>query len=199
MITDLNQLDLDKKYTYADYLTWQFDERVELIRGKIFKMSPAPNRFHQEISSELLFIIGNYLQKKSCRVYHAPFDVRLPLPPNKQKSTKINTVVQPDICVICDLSKLDVQGCNGAPDWIIEILSPATSQKDLTEKFDIYQHAGVQEYWVVYPFEKIIAPYRLDKNGRYQLLRTNPFVIGEKIPVGVFSDFEIDLKKVFSA
>ena len=92
-------------------------------------------------------------------MYHAHFDVRLPLPATKQTPKKIDTVVQPDICVVCDLSKLDDQGCNGAPDWILEILSPATSKKDLTEKFDIYQNAGVQEYWVVYPFEKIISAF----------------------------------------
>ena len=141
--------------------------------------------------------IGKYLQKKTCKIYHAPFDVRLPLPLKKQKSNKIDTVVQPDICVICDLTKLDTQGCNGAPDWIIEILSPATSKKDLTEKFDIYQNAGVQEYWVVYPFEKIIASYRLDDNGKYQPLRVNPFAQGEKIPVGIFSDLMVDLEEVF--
>lgn len=197
MITDINQLDLDKKYTYADYLTWQFDEMVELIRGKVFRMSATPNRRHQEISSGLLLSIGKFLEGKPCRVYHAPFDVRLPLPLQKQKSNKIDTVVQPDISVICDLSKLDDQGCNGAPDWVLEILSPATSKKDLTEKFDIYQHAGVQEYWVVYPFEQIVMPYLLDHHGKYQPLRANPFVKGEKIPVGVFDGFEVNLEEVF--
>ena len=199
MITDINQLDLNKKYTYADYLTWQFDEMVELIRGRVFRMSPAPSRYHQEISSQLHIIIGSYLRKKSCKVYHAPFDVRLPLPVKKQTSNKIDTVVQPDICVVCDLTKLDTQGCNGAPDWIIEILSPATSKKDLTEKFDIYQHAGVQEYWVVYPFEKTVSVFQLDSTGAYQLARINPFVEGEMVPVGVFGDdaFLVDLGEVF--
>ena len=197
MITDINQLDLNKKYTYADYLTWQFDEMVELIRGKVFRMSPAPNRYHQEISSQLHIIIGSYLRKKPCKVYHAPFDVRLPLPAKQQTPNKIDTVVQPDICVVCDLTKLDVQGCIGAPDWIIEILSPATSKKDLTEKFDIYQHAGVQEYWVVYPFEKTVSVFQLDPTGTYQLARITPFVEGEMVPVGVFEGFEVDLGEVF--
>ena len=196
MITDINQLDLTKKYTYADYLTWQFDEMVELIRGKVFRMSPAPNRRHQEISSQLHILIGSFLRKNPCQIFAAPFDVRLPLPPQKQKSNKIDTVVQPDITVVCDLSKLDDQGCNGAPDWVIEILSPATSKKDLTEKFDIYQHAGVREYWVVYPFEQIVSIFQLDESGKYQLIRT-PFVKGEKIPSGIFSDLEIDLDEVF--
>ncbi len=197
MITDINQLDLTKKYTYADYLTWQFEEMVELIRGKVFRMSPAPNRFHQEVSSELHLIIGTYLRKKKCKVYHAPFDVRLPLPPTQQKKKKIDTVIQPDISIICDLSKLDIQGCNGAPDWIIEILSKGTAQKDLKDKFEIYQHAGVREYWIVHPTEGTVLPYRLDETGKYQLFRQTPFTQEEVVPVGVFPGFEVDLGVVF--
>ncbi|MFT5165637.1 MAG: Uma2 family endonuclease [Saprospiraceae bacterium] len=197
MITDINQLDLSKRYTYADYLTWQFDDMVELIGGKIFKMSPAPSRMHQEVSSNLSGIIWSYLKKRPCKIFSAPFDVRLPLPPDQQKKQKIDTVVQPDICVICDIKKLDDHGCNGAPDWVIEILSPKTSQKDLTEKFDIYQHAGVREYWVVHPSECTVIPYRMDSEGQYQLLRKTPFVKGENVPVGVFSDLNISLNEVF--
>jgi len=197
MITDINQLDLNKRYTYADYLTWQFDDVVELIRGKIFKMSPAPSRLHQETSSNLHLIIGSYLRQKSCKLYHAPFDVRLPLPPNQQSSNNIDTVVQPDICVVCDLDKLDDQGCNGAPDWVIEILSPSTSKKDLTEKYDIYQNAGVREYWIVHPNDQTVIPYRLDANGQYQLLRNTPFAKAESIPVGVFPDLVVELEEVF--
>jgi Uma2 family endonuclease len=146
MITSIDQLDLSRSYTYADYLTWQFDERVELIRGKVVRMSTAPSTSHQACSGNPHLIIGTYLRKQACKVFYAPFDVRLPLPPENPSNNKIDTIVQPDISVICDLSKLDAQGCQGAPDWIIEILSPATSQKDLTDKFDLYQHAGVQEY-----------------------------------------------------
>jgi len=174
MVTKLEDLDLSKQYTYADYLTWQFDDMVELIRGKIIKMSPAPNLAHQAASSNLQGIIWNFLKKNPCQVFAAPFDVRLPLPPKNQKGNKIDTVVQPDICVICDASKLDTQGCNGAPDWIIEILSPVTSKKDLTDKYEIYQNAGVKEYWVVYPSEQIIAPYLLDDSNIYQ-----PVEVGE--------------------
>lgn len=197
MITDINQLDLTKKYTYADYLTWQFDEMVELIRGRIVRMSPAPNLSHQETSSNLHIIIGQHLWKKPCKIYSAPFDVRLPLPLEKQTPNKIDTVVQPDISIICDLSKLDTQGCNGAPDWIIEILSPATSKKDLTEKFDIYQNAGVREYWVVHPTDGTAIPYRLDDQSTFQPIRNTPFAKGEKVPVGVFEGFEVDLDEVF--
>ena len=197
MITDINQLDLDKRYTYADYLTWQFDEMVELIRGKVFRMSPAPSTGHQAISRNLTMQIGEYLEDKPCQFFYAPFDVRLPLPPAKRSASKIDTVVQPDICIICDPSKIDDQGCNGAPNWIIEILSKGTAHKDLNEKFELYQHAGVQEYWVVHPSEQTVIPYRLDSEGQYQLIRKTPFVREEKIEVGVFPDFEMDLSVVF--
>jgi len=197
MITSIDQLDLNKRYTYADYLTWQLDEMVELIRGKVFKMSPAPGRIHQEISGALFLAIGNFLHKKNCKVYHAPFDVRLPLPLNQQKEEKVDTIVQPDICVVCDLSKLDSRGCNGAPDWVIEILSPATLKKDLNEKYEIYQHAGVQEYWIVHPADGTVIPYRLDQHGVYQLIKNTPFGKGEKIASGIFENFEMDLEEVF--
>lgn len=199
MVKDINQLDLNKQYTYKDYLSWEFDEMVELIRGKIFKMSPAPSRLHQEISGATFTIISNFLNKKTCRVYHALFDVRLHLPIEMQNKQAASTVVQPDICVVCDRSKLDDQGCNGAPDWIIEILSPATSKKDLTDKYEIYQHAGVKEYWIVHPTDATVLSYRLDDNGHYQLLRNTPFSKEEVIPVGIFPDFEVNLEDVFDS
>ena len=197
MITDINQLDLSKRYTYADYLTWQFDEMVELIRGRVFRMSPAPNTSHQSISGELYFQIRQFLNPNTCRVFHAPFDVRLALPKKRQTANKIDTVVQPDLCIICDPSKIDERGCNGAPDWIIEILSASTATKDLTEKFDLYQHAGVKEYWIVHPNEQTIIPYQLDHKGVYQLLRKTPFTREEKIPVGVLQAFELNLGEIF--
>ncbi len=197
MITDINQLDFDKKYSYADYLTWHFDEMVELIKGKIYRMSPAPNRFHQEVSANLHGLIWSYLRKNPCQAFSAPFDVRLPLPIEKQSNDKIDTVVQPDISVICDIDKLDNQGCNGAPDWIIEILSKATSKKDLNEKFDLYENAGVKEYWIVHPHEATILVYRLDENGKYQALQQKPYVKGNQIPVGIFPNFYLDADEIF--
>lgn len=197
MLTDITQLDPNKRYTYADYLTWQFDEMVELIRGKVFRMSPAPGLSHQRVSGALHIQIGSYLSSKDCQIIAAPFDVRLPLPQHRQRPNKIDTVVQPDLCIVCDPAKLDERGCNGAPDWIIEILSPATSQKDLNDKFEIYQFAGVREYWVAHPHEGTLLIYRLDENGRYQLLRQTPFTKGEKAPVFVFPGFEVDLDEVF--
>ena len=197
MIKDINQLDLKKRYTYADYLTWQFDEMVELIKGKIYKMSPAPGRRHQEVAMSLQAMIWNYLQKKKCQVFPAPFDVRLPLPPDQVTEDKINTVVQPDISIICDLSKLDDKGCNGAPDWIIEILSPGTSKKDYNEKFDLYQHAGVKEYWIVHPIDETVLSYTLNTEGLYEMARVKPFTKGEKVESYVLEGLKIDLEEVF--
>lgn len=197
MITDIKKLDLNKRYTYADYLTWEFTEMVELIRGKVFRMSPAPNTQHQRISRKLVKVIERHLEGKSCELFYAPFDVRLPLPEGQQTSDKIDTVVQPDVCVICDPSKIDKQGCNGAPDWIIEILSKGTAHKDLTEKFDLYEHAGVREYWIVRPYEQSVSPFVLDDSGVYQPIRNTPFVHREKVPVSVFQGFEVDLLGLF--
>ena len=197
MITDINELDFSRRYTYADYLTWQFDDVVELIRGKVFRMSPAPSTSHQLLSGNLFSIIHQYLKGKPCQAFAAPFDVRLPLPPAQQTADEVDTVVQPDISIICDLKKLDERGCQGAPDWIIEILSKSTASKDLNEKYELYQHAGVQEYWVAHPHEGTLLIYCLDDSGHYQLLRQTPFVKEEKAPVGVFSGFEVDLGEVF--
>ena len=145
MITDISQLDPNGTYTYADYLKWQFDEWVELIRGKIHRMSPAPRRAHQLAVSHLLVDIGLHLKGQRCEIYTAPFDVRLPVR-NERKPNQLHTVVQPDICIICDISKLDDAGCLGAPDWVIEITSPRTVKNDFNEKFNLYEESDVREY-----------------------------------------------------
>ncbi len=142
MITDINQLDLTIQYTYADYLTWQFEDRVELIRGVISKMSPAPMRLHQEVLGNLFVQIYRFCENHPFKVYAAPFDVRVI---NKRKpinNQSILSVVQPDITVICELNKLDDRGCLGSPDWIIEILSPGNSKKEMKEKYSLYEENG---------------------------------------------------------
>lgn len=154
-------------YTYADYLQWKFEEQVELIRGKIFKMSPAPAPRHQQISISLSSEIYNFLKKKSCKVFTAPFDVRLPVK-NKKKDNEITSVVQPDICVICDETKIDGRGCLGAPDLIIEILSPGNTEKEVKLKFELYEEAQVREYWVAYPSEENVAVFVLNENNKYE-------------------------------
>ena len=157
--------DSSLEYTYADYLKWKFEERVELIRGKIMKMT-APNRKHQDVSRELMHTITSFLKDKTCKAYSAPFDVRLPLT-NKSTNEEIITVVQPDLCIICDASKLDDKGCIGAPDLVVEILSPGNSKKEIRLKYEVYEEAGVKEYWIINPVEENIAALLLNKEGKF--------------------------------
>lgn len=152
-------------YTYADYLQWKIEERIELFKGKILKLS-APNRVHQQVSGALYFKIYQFLKGKKCKVYAAPFDVRLPIQ-NKKKDDEVTTVVQPDICVICDETKLDDRGCCGAPDLVIEILSPGNSRKEVRLKFDIYEEAGVLEYWLINPVEQNLIAYTVNELAKF--------------------------------
>ncbi|MBS9773650.1 MAG: Uma2 family endonuclease [Tenacibaculum sp.] len=190
-ITDINQLDLNKIYSYADYLLWKFEERIELLKGKIFKMSPAPNVKHQSISINLLGGLLPLFKNKSCKLFHAPFDVRLAT--KNEKNEDIFTVVQPDICIICDESKLDDKGCIGAPDLVIEILSPGNSKKEMKNKFELYEEAGVKEYWVVHPLDENILVYTLN-NGMYV---TSKPIIDDFIPSKLFPNFKIHTNDIF--
>ena len=194
VITNIKQLDLKGSYTYADYLLWQFKERVELIKGKIFKMSPAPGSFHQEISFELSGILYNFFKKKPCKVYVAPFDVRLINFKESNHDNQIITVVQPDLCVICDTSKIDERGCVGAPDLIIEILSPGNSKKEMDIKFDLYEENGVLEYWMVNPTEKTIAIFVLQE-GKYMGLK--PVIEDSTLQSPTFQELKFKVKKIF--
>jgi Uma2 family endonuclease len=194
IITNIKQLDLKASYTYADYLMWQFKERVELIKGKIFKMSPAPSSFHQDISGNLFFELRNFINKGSCKLYAAPFDVRLI---NFKESTadyQITTVVQPDLCVICDRSKIDEKGCIGAPDLIIEILSLGNSKKEMDIKYDLYEENGVLEYWIVNPSEKTIAIFVL-QNEKY--IGIKPLILDSKLQSPTFSNLKFAVKNIF--
>ncbi|GAB4334624.1 MAG: Uma2 family endonuclease [Flammeovirgaceae bacterium] len=188
---NITDLDTSKIYTYADYLTWDFLERVELIKGKVWKMSPAPSRKHQQISREISRFLSMYFHGKKCEFYVAPFDVRLP----KKGENEVYTVVQPDICIICDSSKLDEQGCIGAPDLIMEILSPGNSKKEMRDKFEVYEDAGVKEYWIINPLDKNILVYLLNEKGKFIGLK--PFTEDMKVSPFLFPDLEIDLKEVF--
>ena len=193
MITSIDQLDLNARYTYADYLKWQLEEYVELIRGKIFRMA-APSRIHQDISMNFSKIIALYLENSSFKVYAAPFDVRLPHFSEKENK-QILTVVQPDICVICDKSKLDKKGCLGAPDLIVEILSLGNSAKEMKDKFNIYEESGVKEYWMIYPDEKSILRYILNDAGKY--IGTQPLIESDILTTPILDGLEIKLKDVF--
>jgi len=190
----LAELDLNKVYTYADYLTWDFKERVELIMGKIFKMSPAPASRHQKLSMDISGQLWNHLRKSKCRVYTAPFDVRLPKKSTDEKD--IVSVVQPDISVICDESKVDAKGCLGPPDIVVEILSPGNNALELNNKFDLYQEAGVKEYWIVSPQDNTFQVNTL-KDGRYvssPLLTVGKIVTSTSLP-----GFSMDLGELFSS
>lgn len=159
-ITDISQLDLNKQYSYADYLTWWFEDRVELIKGYIKKMS-APLDVHQRVAGNLFGSFHSFLRKQPCQVRIAPYDVRLTRSMNDKD---ITTVVQPDICVICNPEIIDKRGCNGPPDMIIEVLSPSNSKRDVREKFDVYEEEGVKEYWIVDAESKIISVFLLENN-----------------------------------
>lgn len=197
MVTNLSQLDTKKKYSYADYLTWWFDERVELIKGKIFKMSPAPSSSHQRISFELARNMGNFLKGKECKAFSAPFDVRLPDSKKSTSDKTIFTVVQPDLCVICDPQKIDERGCIGSPDWIIEILSNANTKHELQTKFALYEENKVKEYWVVSPFTKSVQVFDYDTSKTKYEFRKN-YAEDDKVPVGIFKNFKINLDEVFA-
>ena len=197
IITDINQLDLNGTYTYSDYLKWHFTEIVELIKGRVHRMSPAPVRYHQDISREIERPIFNFFYKKSCKVYSAPFDVRF-AKNGEEGYDAIYTVVQPDICVICDPKKLDEKGCLGAPDWIIEITSPSTAKKDLNEKFNLYESSGVKEYWIVFPKDRYIMVYLLNDKGMYELVGN--FENNKETPLiksSLFPDLELIMDDIF--
>ena len=184
----------DELFTYGDYLKWDDDERWELIDGVAYNMTPAPVRFHQQVSGDLFRQFANFFLNTSCKAYPAPFDVRLP--ETGESDEAIRTVVQPDISVVCDASKLDVQGCKGSPDLIVEVLSPATARKDSKEKFLRYERAGVREYWIADPAGRTVTVFKLSEEGLFG----RPDVYGEeeKIKVGIFDGLEIELQTVFS-
>jgi len=188
-------LDLNKRYTYADYLMWADNKIRELVDGFIKMMAPSPCIDHQRTSVKLTNNLFNYIKKNKgkCEVFAAPFDVRLPK--NGEKAdNQIYNVVQPDICVVCDPSKLDKRGCLGAPDLVIEIQSFSTARYDLTEKFNLYESAGVREYWVVFPYDEGIEVFLLQPNGKYD--NGTKYERG-KIPVQVLKGCEIDFTDIF--
>lgn len=198
IITQLSQLDPNTNYSYADYLTWRLEQTVELIKGKISLMSPAPSLDHQRITTRLTGILYAYFKEQACELFAAPFDVRLY---DRRKSAVANqdiyTVVQPDLCVICDAGKLDPRGCLGAPDWIIEILSKGNSKKEMQTKFELYRESGVKEYWIVYPFEQAVHQFVLDEvQDKYELL--NMFSGEDSASPHLFPDCAIDLQEVFA-
>ena len=181
----------DRVFTYADYKEWELaeGERFELIYGEAYAMS-APNSQHQEILMALSSQIHVYLRGKPCKVYPAPFDVRLFYAEDESD----DTVVQPDITVICDENKCGYEGCRGAPDLVIEILSPSNTAIEMERKLKLYQDAGVREYWIVDPENKGLTVYRFHDG---QILFYT-YKSAATVPVGIFPDLNIDLEQVFA-
>ncbi|GAB2704526.1 Uma2 family endonuclease [Mucilaginibacter koreensis] len=196
LFMQFSDLDLNKTYSYADYLKWAFEERLELIKGKIFKMSPAPSATHQRISQRISLQLGNYLMGKRCEVFVAPFDVRF-IRRDEITDDEVITVLQPDVCVICDPNKIDERGCVGAPDIVIEILSPGNNQKELRNKYEVYEESGVLEYWIVSPQDKTFLKYTLNDEGQYQPSRL--MTMGDMITTPVLPGFVLDLNTVFES
>jgi Uma2 family endonuclease len=178
-------------HTYADYCSWPDDVRYELIDGVAYAMGPAPVRRHQGMLLELARQVANILDGSPCRPYIAPFDVRLPK--TDEIDNDVDTVVQPDLVVICDRAKLDDKGCRGAPDWVVEVLSPSTAGHDQILKRALYQRVGVREYWLVHPVDRIVTIYTLDA-GSYGAPDVRELV--GTLAVGVLPESVIDWERV---
>jgi len=183
----------ERRFTYADYKGWELKdgERYELIHGVAYAMA-APNAYHQSIAFELGRQIGNYLVGKQCKAYHAPYDVRLFYEEDSDGSD--DTVVQPDISIVCDAKKRGHEGCRGSPDFVAEILSPGNTAIEMAEKFELYRDAGVREYWVVNPNQKTLRTY-LFAEGEIQTLL---YTATDTAKVAIFPDFAVDLGLVFA-
>ena len=191
-------LDMNRRYTYADYLTWWDDKRRELIDGFIKMMSPAATLSHAKVVGRVFYAAINHIKRNhgTCNVFTAPFDVRLPKN-GETADNQIYTVVQPDIIVVCDPSKLEERGCLGAPDMIVEVLSPSTRKYDLHDKFNLYEASGVKEYWVIAPKEdKDVTVFLLQDDGKYS--EGTLYTGNVKIPVQSLPGLEIDTQDLFA-
>jgi Uma2 family endonuclease len=194
-ITSLDQLDPNGSYSYADYLSWQFTELVELLRGKIMRRMSAPTDRHQALVGDLFGALHSHLRRHPCQVRVAPYDVRLPKP-GTTADAAIFTVVQPDLCVICDPTKIETRGCLGAPDLIVEVVSPRTAARDWKDKFDLYEEVGVGEYWIVLPQENDISVFVLDEaTARYRLV--GEYASPGAIPCRTLPGLELDWADIF--
>ncbi len=193
IINKLSDIDLTGFYSYANYLRWEIDERLELIKGRIYKMA-APSTAHQGVSAVLFGELYLYLKGKSCKIFAAPFDVRLTY--ESTDDAKVTTVVQPDICVVCDAAKLDTRGCIGAPEIVVEILSPGNNKKELNIKYRLYEEFGVKEYWVVHPAKKSVMIYALNQDGKYE--SEGHYKNDDKLSSGLLPGFTLNLTEVFN-
>ena len=184
----------EKRYTFADVLAWDESDRIEIINGEAFMMAP-PSRRHQEVSFEICRQLGNYLEGKRCKAYPAPFGVRL-FEKVGAAPEDVDTVVEPDISIVCDKDKLDHHGCKGAPNMVIEILSRSTMRHDRFVKLGLYQRAGVREYWLVDPDTQSVQVFLLDGTGAYRIYED--YGKEDIAKVNVLDGCFIELNKVFS-
>ena len=186
--------DLTGTYTAADFINWKVDELMELIRGKVYRMTPSPSAWHQRIFSDLYTqMIKTAELRKECRVWQAPLDVYLVHPGQDFRET--SNVVEPDLFIVCDPSKIHTRGCIGTPDFVVEILSPSTRKKDSSLKLELYEEYGVPEYWMISPMEKMILRYQLNEKGKYE---HRPAITEEGVvSPRDFPSMKIDLEELF--
>ena len=182
-----------KDYTYGDYCTWPADERWEIIDGEAFDMTPAPTPFHQELQADLVAQFRSFLRGKPCRVIPSPVDVLLPK--GDEVDELVRTVVQPDIIVVCDADKIGEKRVRGAPDLVVEILSPATASRDMLLKRRKYEQAGVREYWLVHPQDRIVTVFLRETGETFGAPSYHPDI--GRVAVTVLPGLEIDLGLAF--
>lgn len=191
---ELNEPDLAGNYTARDYLRWTFEGMVELIRGRIYKMSPAPRIDHQKCVGKLYTRFDSFFAGRPCEVFLSPVDVYLVTPGQEKEDT--GNVVQPDLVIVCDNTKVRELGIVGSPDMVIEVLSPSTAKKDASAKLELYQEFGIREYWMVSYREKLIFDYVLNKAGKYEIKTT--FTDEGVASPAIFPEIKIELSEIFS-
>jgi Uma2 family endonuclease len=193
-IQEVQEPDHSLTYTYADLYNWNFIERLELLRGRIFQLGAA-NTKHQRVGGKLYNKLYDFLKGKTCEVFIAPYDVRLPVK-NRKRDDQITTVVQPDVCIFCDPDAIDERGACGIPDLIVEILSPGNPGHDLLEKYDVYQEVGVKEYWIIDPIKEIVMVSILEEQGKFA--PTKIFTEDQVLAPRCVPGFTISTKELFT-
>ena len=184
-----------REFTYGDYLTWPDDERWEIINGDAIAMTPAPNLEHQRYLGRLAVKFHQFLEGKPCEVFVAPLDVLLPNAGESEE--EVRSVVQPDIMVVCDPDKLDRRGIKGAPDLVVEIVSPSTASNDYIRKLRLYEKHGVKEYWILHPTDRTVLRFLLGKAGRFSDPKT--FREDESVDSRILKGLSIDLPAIFAS
>ena len=185
-------LDISGTYSYADYLNWEFSEPVELIKGKVFPMD-IPPAVHQRQAQRICYRLYHSLKRQHNAVFSPPFVVRLP--GRSPGNENIDTVVQPDFCVITDQGMIDEKGSLGVPAIVVEVLSCADNVKEIKDKFEVYENAGIPEYWIVLPVSYIFLKYSLDQNDKYRTSRLLTF--GDRVTTPLLPDLTLDLDEIF--